>query len=253
MDYSVWSRPYVVWFLADCVDAGLRDVAALQTTVNRLVRDLAARQKPGGGWSYYLSQDLSSTEDPANWAMSFTTAAVVHALVRAREVGFEIPDKVLSRALDCLEGMRNDDGTFEYMRRADGGSGGVGGRPGAAGRGPVCAHALLRGGRGSLDELRSTLDIFVEHRAGLSKEAWKILMHTGPAAQGSHYVMFDYATIADSLGELPRAERVRYREAVREELLKTHCRDGSFVGNPIVGTASSTGLALLAFTALRGD
>ena len=151
-----------------------------------------------------------------------------------------------------MEGMRNENGTFEYMRAGGSATGGPGnGRPGAAGRGPICALSLYRGGHGSLDEIRSTLDIYVEHRAGLTKEAWKVLMHTGADAQGSHYVMFDCATIAEAITELPAKERVRYREALLEELLKTHCEGGAFRGSPILGAATSTGLALIAFENLR--
>lgn len=254
MDYSVWSRAYVLWFLADCVDAGVRDAKTLRPVAERLIADLLAQQKPGGGWSYYLSRDLAQPSAPTQQAMSFTTAADVLALLRAREVGFEVPEEMLARSLDCLEGMRNDNGTYAYMRAPGSNDGSAGdGRPGAAGRGPVCALALYRGGRGSLDEIRAALEIYVEHRAGLSKEACKVLMHTGPGAQGSHYVLFDYATIGVAIAELPRKERIRYRDAVLEELLKTHCAGGGFQGSPVVGEASGTGLALIAFAALRGD
>ena len=91
--------------------------------------------------------------------------------------------------------------------------------PGAAGRGPLCALALHRGDRADLDLVRKTLSIFDRHREALGRERQKALMHTGLDGQGSHYLMFDYATAAAAVRALPEAERGPRRRAVLEEIL----------------------------------
>ncbi|MEW6071674.1 MAG: hypothetical protein AB1726_03640, partial [Planctomycetota bacterium] len=148
MDYGVWSRSCLLWFLADAAAAGRRERAALEEPVAHLLEELAAKQKPGGGWSYYVSRDLDGVANPATESISFTTAAVVLSLLRAREAGFAVPAEVLERGLDCLTAMRNEEGTFEYMLSPGARAAAPGmAAAGAAGRGPACTLALARGGR----------------------------------------------------------------------------------------------------------
>ncbi|MEW6072822.1 MAG: hypothetical protein AB1726_09560, partial [Planctomycetota bacterium] len=110
---------------------------------------------------------------------------------------------------------------------------------------------LARGGRAGAEELRASLDLFVRHRADLARERGKILMHTGPATQGSHYLLFDYSTAALAAAALPAGARARYREAILEEVLRLRAAGGCFIDNPSRGRACGTGLALLALAALR--
>ena len=149
--------------------------------------------------------------------------------------------------------MRSAPGVFEYMLapevRVPPGSTAV---PGAAGRGAVCELALHLAGREDLDGVRAGLDVFVNGRATLSSELGKVLIHTGAHAQGSHYLLFDYATAALAVEALPKRERARYREQVLEELLRARTADGSFADNPTSrGVAFGAGMALVALDSLR--
>jgi hypothetical protein len=125
------------------------------------------------------------------------------------------------------------------------------GRKGAAGRGPVCELALLKGGRSSAQRLEKALDSFVSDRADLERQLGKALMHAGPEAQGCHYLLFDYAFAAAALRELPEGnEREPARRVIAEFVLRARRDDGSFEDTPIMGPASGTGLALWALGAL---
>ncbi|MBC8327583.1 MAG: hypothetical protein H8E31_02440 [Planctomycetes bacterium] len=252
MDYTPWSRAASIDFLVDCLDAGVGDAAALRALAAELVSDLVGKQKPGGGWSYYLSGSIEGAARPAPQSISFTTAAVVIALLRAEGAGIEVPAAVRRAGLQCLEDMRNPNGTFEYMTSPGQPPREVGnGRPGAAGRGPVCATALVLGEREELDDLRERLDIAMEHLEELSREQGKGLMHAGAEAQGSHYLMFDYATCAKAVAMLPKRERAKYRRPLLEVTLQARNADGSYTDNPIIGAAAGTALALIAFERLR--
>lgn len=249
MDYEVWSRAYLVAFLAECAAAGVGERDALASTVETAVEELAFKQKRGGGWSYYVTGDLDSGAPPAEQSISFTTAAVVLGLLKAHEAGFDVPEQVLERGLDCLESMRNPDGTFAYML-LPGQRGPTGAPIGAAGRGPVCALALYRGGRGSLGEIRARLAHFVEHKDALAAEIGKGLMHCGPGGLSSHYPYFDYATAAAAVAELPEGEQVKYRDVLVEEIMRGRSVEGSFRDNLLLGWATGTGLALQALQSL---
>ncbi len=243
MDYTVWSDAYVLWFLADAQERGAFE--GDRDLMTALVDDLAKKQRTGGGWSYLIATSVSATEETLPISISFLTAPVAIALTRARDAGVEIPAGMLDRALSCLERMRNDDGTFEYMLNHESEDAArTTNRPGAAGRGPVCTLALLRHGRASLDDLRAALDLFVEHLELFAREQGKTLMHAGPDGQGSHYLLFDYATAAEAVAALPGPERGRYRDVILDVLMRARTADGAFLDNPMIGREFGAGAAL---------
>jgi len=75
-------------------------------------------------------------------------------------------------------------------------------------------------------------------------------MHTGAEAQGSHYVMFDYAFAAEAVAAIPVEEQVRHAIPLFEAILATHLEGGGFLGSPLIGVAGETGLALGALNSL---
>ncbi len=252
MDYTPWSHAATLDLLAACLEEGFGDEDAARELAAGLVAELASKQKPGGGWSYYLSGDLAGAADPAPHSMSFTTAWVLLALMRTDAAGVAVPSALLRGGLDCLAAMRNGDGGFEYLTapgrvEADSGAG----LPGAAGRGPVCALALLRGEREALPALRRRLELFQAHLGELSAEQGKGLMHAGADTQGSHYLLFDYATAAAAVAVLPEAERAAHRDPLLRAILRARHADGSFRDMPVIGPAAGTALALAAFRSLR--
>lgn len=251
MDYSIYANAYEIRFLAEALGADLIGRDRALAAMDELVERLQDKQKEGGGWSYYITSDLNS-KGASNQSISFISAAATIALVRAEQSGVELPDRMLDRALGCLERMRNGNGTFEYFLFHDR----EGGKrntpvPGAAGRGPVLAWALVEGGRRDLDEIREMLGLFFEHEPHLSREAGKALMHCGPYGQGSHYVLFDYATCAQAIAELPPAEQVGFGEALTRALLGTRTSDGAYLDNPLLGRAYGAAQALVVLEALR--
>jgi len=247
MDYMPWLDAYALFFFAACVQEELGDPDVLRPVMAELVADLGERQKGGGGWSYYVSGSLEgAAQGPPEVSMSFTTAAVILALMDARAAGVAVPEAMMSRALDCLEGARSPQGTFAYMvhHGADNVLQNTG-APGAAGRGPVCALALFRGEREDATGLIQRLEIYAQHAAGLARERGKALMHAGPDTQGSHYLLFDHQTAAAAVAALPRGKRGGHRSVVLEQILGCRLEDRSFLDNPALGQASGTALAVL--------
>jgi len=249
MDYTVWSRATHLRFLARAVRCGFLSKIPSLKLAAELMADLLKRQRPGGGFSYYVSRD-PRTDARDSRAISFVTAYVALALLDANEAGFPVPMVRTGRCLDALGAMLNPNGTFSYMK-----AGGVRApdatkEPGAAGRGPYCALALLRGGRAELDLVRKTLALFAKHREGLGRERRKALMHTGDDKQGSHYVMFDYGMIAEAIAALPEAERTAPRDLLLAEILAARLTDGSYVDNPMLGRAFGAAMALSAYESL---
>ena len=235
MDYRVWAHAYAARCLARCLDAGLGDAAELRALLREQVDALVGLQRPSGGWTYLLGA-------AGELSISFVTAAVLLALGDARDVGVEVPAPALARALDRLEAMRLDDGGYAYLGGPAGNQPGP--LPGAAGRAPLCALALQRWGRLDLAGLRAGLDTFVTHRAALWTERGKVLMHTGPEAQGSHYLLFDLSCAAEAVAALPPEERAPWSAPLHELLDGLHTAGGAFVDTPLLGPCVGSGFAL---------
>lgn len=251
MEYGTYADAYTIRFLADAADLGLIEAGAAKAWIEELASRLSDKQRGNGGWSYYLSGDIDGT-GVQDHSIGFVTGAVTLAVLRARDFGASLESGMVERAVACLREMKNRNGTFEYMTFTGGATAPRGtGRPGAAGRGPVMTLALLRGGEADLDELTEALDIYVEHQPHLAREAGKALMHCGHDGQGSHYVMFNYATCAQAIAALPASVRGPYRDAVLRSMLTKRTEDGAFLDNPLIGRAYGAAMALVAIDALR--
>lgn len=249
MDYAVWSRSYMIYFLADCIDAEIGDAKLVRAEIKNCLNDLAERQQSNGGWSYYLSTQVGG--QAAAQSISFTSATVVKAWQRAQDVGVEFDQEILDRGLACMEALRSDEGTFAYflngadINTASPASMGV---EGSAARGPSCALSLIRGGREDWEQMVPRMEMYADKLATFGKQHHKALMHAGPAAQGSHYLLYDYSTGAEALREgwqhLPEKLRSKVQKTILRELRLCLNADGSFVDNPLMGTDTCTGLAL---------
>lgn len=251
MDYSVWSHPYALLLAAECLPDKIGAEGPARAMAADAIAALAAKQKTGGGWSYYLSGTVAGSAQPLEVSMSFTTAAVLNALLRAPASGMEVAPEVIVEAIACLEKMRREDGAFLYMVEHTSNYP-VGGTPGdAAGRGPACSLTLLRAGRTDLNAVRARLQLFVEHLPELAREQGKAMMHCGPEAQGSHYLLFDYMYAAEAVAALPAAERAEFRAPLLEAILSARNADGSFVDNPQIGRSAGTAMAVIALLALE--
>lgn len=257
MDYTCWSASYGLTAIVALLDPSneiinqlpAEEKGRLRAEADRLVDDLLRIQNANGGWSYYLSGSVGGAN--AGAAMSFTTATVLHALQDAVDAGITVPTVVLSRGYDCLAALRGTNGNFEYMRRGpEPIKAGAVHPAGSAARGPVCTLALLRGGRLEDSALQAVLQTYAAHLAPYGNESRKALMHAGAAAQGSHYLLYDYSTAADALRHagqfgVDTETRETARDAIIRELARCRSSDGSFVDNPIIGAAAGTGLATL--------
>lgn len=248
MDYTVWNRASQVRLLADCLAAEFGNRERVERALEAALRDLRARQHPtGGGWSYFVSGSLEGSDNPMTQSISFTTAWVVLALAEAQAAGATMPEGLVEESVACLERMRDGEDAFVYMlHHGNEGQGRGTKAPSSAGRMPLCVLALLKHGKADLDELRHALDLFTTYRAGLSWQVGRALMHAGPYAEGSHWVLFDYATAAEALRELPVKERGKHRVPLLELLLEARRADDTFLDNPLIGRDFGTAMAVRA-------
>lgn len=244
MDYTVWSRAWMLWLLSDCIAKEFGETEELRTSAEWLIESLASKQRSNGGWSYFYSTSADGSASAGEQSISFVSAMVTHALLRAESEGIEVPESVRTPALDVLQAMRNENGTFDYMLHVGAQASGGAGVAGAAGRSPLCELALFRGGRSSEERVVLAVEQFLEYSAELSRELGKALMHAGAEGQGCHYLLFDYAFAALSLEYLPKSARPQAAARVRELILDARSEEGAFQDTPINGWSYGTAIAL---------
>ncbi|MDO8349277.1 MAG: hypothetical protein Q7T30_03500, partial [Planctomycetota bacterium] len=103
-------------------------------------------------------------------ASTFMTAPALQALFHARQRGHEVPDAVVTQALDALERARAKPGGYAYGAPATS-QGDVEEErlsmmdrtPSSAARATVCETTLLLAGRGDLGRLERAIDRFFAH------------------------------------------------------------------------------------------
>ena len=248
MDYSVWSRAILLLAVSALVEPGGQPRDDWAPFVTGLCDDLAADEKPGGGWSYYVTGDVTAGSAGLDQAMSFTTAAVVRGLLAARDAGFAVPEALARRGLDCIERARRDD-SYTYMVAPAGKPANAVLPAGDAARGPACALALFHGGRAEAGELSRALRQFERHRAGFASELGKSLLHTGPEAEGSHYLLFDWMHALLAVAEAAEPDARAKHAWALEELLRARTPDGAFIDFAVNGRAAGTAMALIGLDA----
>jgi hypothetical protein len=247
--YSIWNRTFVAWTFARAIRARIGTPGELAPALQRLVESVLSSQDRRGGWPY-VQLGGAPGESGIDPSATFLTGGVVLALLDARDAGAKIAQEPIDRALDFLDRAREKDGTYRYMPDVPG-TLVDGTHPEASGRGPVCAYALRRGGRGEPELLSSALSIFVAHRPGFLAEWGKTLCHTGPEGFGAHYLFYDYLFAARAVRELSKEDRARFRGPILADVLAARLADGSFLDFPGLGRPYSTAMAALALRALR--
>ena len=200
--YNIWAHFYIVEALSAEMktnkDPRLPKVIAWN--IDRLVRYEDMR----GGWNYYDFE--AHTQRPSGTPVSFGTAAGLVALYEARQAGVEVPQKLIDRAVRCLERMRLPNGAYiygeylEYVPRA------LANQPrGAVGRTQPSNYALWLWNSKKVgpSECLQGLDMFEQLHAFLEMGRKRPLPHSSWYQTAPYYFYFDHyyaARLAEKLG-----------------------------------------------------
>jgi len=198
-----------------------------------------------GGWNYARSPG----RDAVSPAAPFMTAPCLLALYEARQQGFAVDDAVVERALVALERCRTSSGSYAYSAAQDA-SRRTDGTPGAVGRMLSAETALLLGGRGSIPQVRASLDAFLAHWQRLEERRQQTGTHVPPFGVAPYYFMFAHQQAGRAIELLPPHERPEYRRRLAELLMQV--RDDDETWNDRVfprSRAYSTAMAILALHA----
>lgn len=220
---------------------------ALDAWVKRLVEVLHQTEiVETGGWNYSRPGG-GAKRAPAS---PFMTAPTLIALFEARKQGESVDAAMIARALDALETCRTEAGAIPYNTGAKKDE-----WPGAIGRSPITECVLVLAGRSNVDNVRRSLDNFLEHWEWLEKRRKGTGTHVPPYGVAPYYFFYAHGYAAQAIEFLPEAERASYRERFLERLFQVQEDSGGwndriFPRSENYGTAMGL-IALLAPTLER--
>jgi hypothetical protein len=247
--YNVWSHGYGLRALAQALatDAPGADPDEIRDAAQSLIDALKIYQVPDGGWGYY---DFNAhTYRPSGTSMSFTTATILIGLHGAREVGLEVPQAMVDKAVDSVEFCRKEDGSYIYgwyLRYRP--LMGVNRPKGSSMRTPACHIAIkLFGADVTDDDLRTALDHLVDHHRFAIAGMRRPIPHESWYAVSGYFYLYGHQYAALCLQHMSAEDQATYWPAMVRATLKARQPDGSFWDYPMYGYHKfyGTGYALM--------
>ena len=243
-DVRGWGHTYALIFLLRLRERELVPeplASQVKGKIEWLVQTLGETEIPGdGGWGYARRAGFSEPSP----ASPFMTAPTLMALFEAASQGEEVNGELLERALNGLEDSRTEAGFFPYSS-----SGGRDEAPGAIGRSPAAEVTLFLAGRSSVEDIRDSLDAFLEHWEWLEKRRRQTGTHVPPYGIAPYYFFYAHNYAGLAIEFLDKDARPRYRARFLERLFQVQENSGGwndrvFPRSENFGTAMSV-LALL--------
>ena len=249
--YSVWSHTYLIELGAAIVRAPhlAPRHAEWREIMEREVAVARREQSAEGGWAYYDFNHVGQNPS-GNESTSFNTAAMIEAMLGARDAGATLPDGVLADAMACLERMRIPTGAFAYGTYAQlGVAADYNKVSGASGRLQVCNLALFRMGAKGIDgeSLLRGVEQLRTHHHYIEIARGRVMPHEAYYRNSGYYYFFGHYYCARVLQAAPAGARrdllVRW---LAEQMVIDQNPDGSWFDYPLYGYgfAYATGYAM---------
>jgi len=214
--------------------AGSRKVA-IEARGKAFLQNLYDYQAPNGGWAYY--DDETKALRPS-WATSFQTAVAILGLLDAKELGWEIEEDRLRRAVAALQRCRLPDGSYTYsietIPSLDAGTG-IDRVRGSLSRIQVCNLALIRAKEAGYDAKITDADLmeglgllFREHHY-LDIARGRPYPHEAYHYNSGYFYFFGHYYAGLVVERLGGRAKDRYLPALVKEIGKTQSPDGSMI------------------------
>ena len=233
--YNVWGHSYAIQALVRM--HGRTQDAARRRTIRELIElqvDLLGRfESVDGGWGYYDFR--AGTKQPTSQPNSFTTATGLIALKEARDLGIDVPDKLIQRAIATVVRQRNPDFSYLYANswwirpyypiNRPGGS---------LGRSQACNAALRMWGDEKVTDgvLKAWLDRLFARNLWLDIGRKRPVPHESWMQVAGYFYYYGHYYAAVCIELLPPADRPHFQHHLAAILLRLQEKDGSWWDYP---------------------
>lgn len=234
---QVWAHCYCIQTFSKMYDRdkGGEKSEELAAAIKAHMKGLERWQSIHGGWFYYGS----GMSKPINPSCSFVNSAVLVALARARELGFECDNEMLEKALRATKMMRKPDGCFLYTARIKTDMKGAAreiNRPsGSLGRSQAGNIALRLWDYDKItdDVIHVWLDRLISRHGWLDMGRKKPIPHESFAQVAGYFYYFGVYYGVLCIDELPEADQPFYQHHLAKLIMDRQEKDGSWFDYPL--------------------
>jgi hypothetical protein len=201
------------------------------------------------GWGYYDFR--VGSRRPATDSTPFMTAAALVALREAKDIGVDVPPKLVKGAVDSIKRQRNPDFSYlygEYLKY----------RPrhpinrpgGSLGRSQACNVALRLWQDDKVTDkvLKTWLDRLFARNGWLDLGRKKPIPHESFFSVAGYFFYFGHYYAGLCIGQLPAEDRPFYQDHLATLLLRLQSKDGSWWDYPLYNYHQQYGTAFALMT-----
>jgi hypothetical protein len=253
--YNIWGHGYGIQTLAAMYRAKPDDAERRQRIREQISQQIAMLTRfeaVDGGWGYY---DFTfQTQRPAADTASFMSAAVVLALHDAKQIGAEVPKKIVDRAIASINRQQKGDLSYlygEYLRNQPVFS--INTPQSSLGRTQACNAALRVWGdeRMTDDVLVVCLDRLFSRNIWLDIGRKRPIPHESFFAVAGYFYYFGHYYAARCIELLPPDRRPPQQQQLAYRLIQLQEKDGTWWDYPLYNYHQQYGTAFAIMSLVR--
>ncbi|HID78694.1 MAG TPA: hypothetical protein EYP56_22215 [Planctomycetaceae bacterium] len=253
--YNTWGHAYAIQALVRMARRKPDDPDR-QEKIRRLLRQqielLGRYECVDGGWCYY---DFNAhTKKPSGSSISFVSATVLVAFHEASQLGLDIPQRLVNRAMDSIRRQRKPDFSYcygEYLKYQPMYS--INRPGGSLGRSQACNLAMrLWGDRDVTDAVIARwLDRLFARNLWLDMGRKRPIPHESWFAVAGYFFYYGHYYAGLCIEQLPPEQRPVYRDHLAAVLLRLQEKDGSWWDFPLYDYHQQYGTAFALMSLAR--
>jgi len=255
---NVWGHAYGIQVLAELArrePAGSARRCRLEQSIREQIKALEHFETVSGGWFYYAD----GLQRPLAPSASFVNAAVLVALDRARPLGINMDERILTRAIRSIADQRKPDSSYLYSLSSPldkaAAKAPINRPAGSLGRSQACNLALRLWGDKRITDavVKEWLDRLITRNGWLDMGRKRPIPHESFAQVAGYFFYFGHYYAALCIGQLPAADRPPYQDQLGRMLVRIQESDGSWFDYPLYSYHKpyGTAFALLALECCR--
>ena len=228
--YNVWAHAYGIQALVRLKKypgQSQEKLNAIDDLIRQQITMLEKYESIDGGWGYY--DFVAQGRKPTGSSISFVNATVLIALKEAEEVGIQIPEKIVKRAVAAIKRQQKKDFTYlygEYLKNMP--MRGINRPGGSLGRSQACNLALrLWGDQGITDNVLKVWLYRLYLRNGwLDIGRKRPIPHEAWMQVAGYFYYYGHYYAAMCIDQLQPEDRDTYRNLLAKILIKHQEPDG---------------------------
>jgi hypothetical protein len=245
--YNVWSHAYGIQALVMLhqTSYGTKVKTRIRDLIIHQISMLAKYESIDGGWGYY---DFNAqTKQPSGSSISFVNATVLISLREAKNIGIDVPIKIIEKALDAIRRQRLPDHSYlygEYLKYRP--RRGINRPGGSLGRSHACNLALQIWGEKSIttEIHKLCLDRLIKRNGWLDVARKRPVPHESWFAVAGYFFYYGHLYASLCVEQLPLTERPHYQQKLSKILIPLQEKDGSWWDFPFYNYHRQYGTAM---------